>query len=215
MSDLLRDFTLLKFDLQQKAAFQQLKDVSANEPVLHLYRQGSKLELHTNACTSGFGAILLQQGEDEKFYPIHYWSKKTSVLEEKYCSYELEVLAVVEALKKFHIYLLGTKFKIYTDCSAFTKTLDKKELSPKFSRWHLFLQEFEYELEHQPAKQMQHVDTLSRYPIMSITHDGLTHKIITAQDNDEHIKTLKNLLQDGKTNEYVLKNNVLFKIINP
>ena len=61
---------------------------------------------------------------------------------------------------------------------------------------------------------MQHIDALSRYSIMSITHDELTHKIITAQDNDEHIKTLKNLLQDGKTNEYVLKNNVLFKIIN-
>ena len=52
-------------------------------------------------------------------------------LEEKFCRYELEVLAMIEALKKFRNYLLGTKFKIYTDCSAFMKTLDKKELSPK------------------------------------------------------------------------------------
>ena len=90
--------------------------------------------MHTDACKSGFGAILLQQGEDEKFHPIHYWSKKTSALEEKYCNYELEVLAVIEALKKFWNYFLGTKFKIYTDCSAFTKTEDKKELSPKVAR---------------------------------------------------------------------------------
>ena len=135
LSDLLRDSTPFKFGLEQKAAFQQLNNISAKKkPVFHLYRQGSKLELHTNACNSGFGAILLRQGEDENFHPIHYWSKKTSVFEEKYCSYELEVLAVIEALRKFHNYLLGTKFKIYTDCSGFMKTLDKKELSPKVSR---------------------------------------------------------------------------------
>ena len=49
---------------------------------------------------------------------------------------------------------------------------------------------------------------------MSITNDELTHRIIIAQDNVERIKTLKIILQDGKTNEYVLKNIVLFKINN-
>ncbi|GFU93725.1 transposon Tf2-6 polyprotein [Trichonephila clavipes] len=44
----------------------------------------------------------------------------------KYSSYELEVLAVVNALKKFRTYLLGNHFKIITDCSAFQKTMDKK-----------------------------------------------------------------------------------------
>ena len=61
---------------------------------------------------------------------------------------------------------------------------------------------------------MQHVDASSRYTIMSITNDELTHRIIIAQDNVERIKTLKIILQDGKTNEYVLKNIVLFKINN-
>ena len=61
---------------------------------------------------------------------------------------------------------------------------------------------------------MQHVDVLNRCPIMFIIHDELTHRIITEQKNDKYIKTLKNLLQDGKTNEYILKNNFLFKIIN-
>ena len=42
----------------------------------------------------------------------------------------------------------------------------------------------------------------------------MMNSLITAQNNDEYIKTLKNLSQDGKTNEYILKNNVLFKIIN-
>ncbi|GFW08687.1 hypothetical protein TNCV_2777051 [Trichonephila clavipes] len=49
------------------------------------------------------GAVLLQQSKDGRFYPIHYMSKKTSIQEEKLCSYELEVLAVIEALKNFEI----------------------------------------------------------------------------------------------------------------
>ncbi|GFT90541.1 transposon Ty3-I Gag-Pol polyprotein [Trichonephila clavipes] len=57
-------------------------------------------------------------------------SKKTSDHERKYTSFELEVLAVVEALKKFRIYVLGTSFKIITDCDALVKTLSKKELNP-------------------------------------------------------------------------------------
>ncbi|GFV46146.1 uncharacterized protein TNCV_1257021 [Trichonephila clavipes] len=69
--------------------------------------EGAKLELHTDACKLGLGAVLLQQSEDGRFYPIHYMSKKTSIQEEKLCSYELEVLAVIEALKKFRNYLLG------------------------------------------------------------------------------------------------------------
>ena len=121
---------------------------------------------------------------------------------------------MIEALKKFRNYLLGNKFKIYTDCSAFTKTLDKKELSPKVARWYIFLQEFDYKLEHRSAKRMQHVDALSRYPVMSITYDELTHKIITAQESDEYVKTLKILLQNGQTDEYVLNNNILFKVVD-
>ncbi|XP_011693094.1 PREDICTED: uncharacterized protein LOC105453089 [Wasmannia auropunctata] len=52
-------------------------------------------------------------------YIQYFMSKKTSEQERKYSSYKLEVLAVVEALKKFQVYLLGKTFKIITDCAAF------------------------------------------------------------------------------------------------
>ncbi|GFW22550.1 retrovirus-related Pol polyprotein from transposon 297 [Trichonephila clavipes] len=204
LSDLLRGTNPFEFGHAQKIAFQNLKNALSNAPVLHLFKEGAKLELHTDACKLGLGAVLLQQGEDGHFYPIHYMSKKTSIQEEKLCSYELEVLAVIEALKKFRNYLLGRKFRIQTDCAAFAKTLDKKELSPKMARWSIFLTDFDYEVVHRPAKQTQHVDALSRHPVMLVTSDELTYKIVNAQESDEYIRTIKKLLQVGKTSEFIV-----------
>ncbi|GFX28313.1 transposon Tf2-8 polyprotein [Trichonephila clavipes] len=183
-------------------------------PVLHIFKQGAKLELHTDASKFGYGAILLQQSDDNKLHPVHYFSKKTPPQEEKYSSYELEVLAVIESLKKFRNYLVGNKFKIVTGCSAFQKTMSKKQLTPKIARWALFLEDFNYEIIHRPGKQMGHVDCLSRYPVMSITYDEITTKLANCQRNDEYINSLKTLLENKQINDFVVKNDVLYKIEN-
>jgi len=52
--------------------------------------------------------------------------------EEKYSSCELEVLAIVNALKKWRVYLLG---KPFTDCNAFAMTIKKDDLPLRVSRW--------------------------------------------------------------------------------
>ncbi|GBM37972.1 Transposon Tf2-9 polyprotein [Araneus ventricosus] len=141
-------------------------------------------------------------------------SKKTSPQEEKYSSYELEVLAIIEALKKFRNYLVGSKFRIITDCSAFQKTMSKTQLTPKIARWALFLEDFNYEIVHRPGKQMKHVDCLSRYPIMLVTHDEITSRIVNCQQSDEYISSIKQLLENKQINDFVLKNNILYKIVN-
>ncbi|GFY30430.1 transposon Ty3-G Gag-Pol polyprotein [Trichonephila clavipes] len=84
-----------------------------------------------DACKLGLDAVRLQQGADGRFYPIHYMSKKTSIQEEKLCSYELEVLAVIEALKKFRNYLLGRKFRIQTDYAAICENTRKEGINTK------------------------------------------------------------------------------------
>ena len=89
--------------------------------------------MHTDASSYAFGSVLLQLGDDGKMHPIQYMSKKTNAQQEKYTSYDLEMLAVIESLKKFRNYLLGTKFKIYTDCAAFQQTMSKKDLTPKIA----------------------------------------------------------------------------------
>ncbi|GFY22876.1 transposon Tf2-8 polyprotein [Trichonephila clavipes] len=212
LSDLLRGTNPLEFGHAQKVAFQNLKNALSREPVLHLFKEGAKLELHTDACKLGLGAVLLQQGEDGRFYPTHYMSKKTLVQEDKLCSSEQEVLVVIKVLKKFRNYLLIRKFRIQTDCVEFAKTLDKKELTSKIARWSICLADYNYEIVHRPVKQMQHVDALSRHPVMLVTSDELTYKIVNAQESDEYIRTIKKLLPESKTSELILSNKVLFQI---
>ncbi|CAK1594959.1 unnamed protein product [Parnassius mnemosyne] len=99
---------------------------------------------------------------------MHYMSNKTTPAERKYHSYYLEILAIVAAIKKVRVYLLGINFKIVTDCSAFTMTLQKKDLPPKIAHWGLLLEEYDYKIEHRPGTRMRHADALSRYHICMI-----------------------------------------------
>ncbi|GFV99425.1 retrovirus-related Pol polyprotein from transposon 17.6 [Trichonephila clavipes] len=124
--------------LNKKEAFEKLKKIMSEGPILHLYKYGRKTELHTDACKQGYGAILLQEAEDGKLHPVYYMSKKTNTAEEKYDSYELE-----------HF-----------------RRLCKKELITRIARWALQLEEFDYEIEHRTGSRMKHVDALSRYPVM-------------------------------------------------
>ncbi|XP_055928750.1 uncharacterized protein LOC129959880 [Argiope bruennichi] len=212
LSDLLRNGVKFEFGPSQIKAFETLKRALSQDPVLHLYKPGSKLELHTDASKLGYGGILLQADDDDNLHPIAYMSKKTTPQEENLSSYELEVLAVIKALTKFRTYILRTKIKIVTDCSAFKQTITKKELIPKIARWVLFLEDFDYEIVHRSGSQMRHVDSLSRYPtVMTALCDDLTARVQVAHMSDEYIKKLKELCKDNNQVDFVVQNNILYK----
>ncbi|GFW35690.1 retrovirus-related Pol polyprotein from transposon 297 [Trichonephila clavipes] len=98
LSDLLRKDSLFQFYAEQQTAFQKLKYLLSQQPVLSIFNQNSPTEIHTDASIDGLGAVLLQKSiHDNQFHPVFYMSKKTSDHERKYTSFEIEVLAVVEA----------------------------------------------------------------------------------------------------------------------
>ncbi|GFT34017.1 transposon Tf2-6 polyprotein [Trichonephila clavipes] len=107
LSDLLRKDTPFNFDVKQKASFDELKRLLCQKPVLGIYRQNCETEIHTDASIDELAAVLLQRSpDDNSLHPIYYISRKMSETERKYTSYELEVLAIIEALKKFKVYIL-------------------------------------------------------------------------------------------------------------
>ncbi|GBL86854.1 Retrovirus-related Pol polyprotein from transposon 17.6 [Araneus ventricosus] len=135
-SDLLKKNSNFSFGLKQHKSFNELKQILSKEPVLCLYNPKSETEIHTDASIDSFGACLLEKSiVDNDLHPVYYTSRKTSDTDRKYSSYELEVMAVIEALKKFRPYVLGIPFKIVTDCIAFKQTMSKKDISSKIARW--------------------------------------------------------------------------------
>ncbi|GFU49934.1 retrovirus-related Pol polyprotein from transposon 297 [Trichonephila clavipes] len=205
LSDLLRKDTLFNFDVKQKASFDELKRLLCQKPVLGIYRQNCETEIHTDASIDGLAAVLLQRfPDDNSLHPIYYMSRKTSETERKYTSYELEVLAIIEALKKFKVYILGMPFKIITDCNAFTKTMSKKDLNTRIARWALNLQDYDYTILHRSGSQMAHVDALSR--IQSGKQEGFLHPLVKDDIplNTYHIDHLGPLATSSKNYKFIL-----------
>ncbi|XP_037958831.1 uncharacterized protein LOC119688217 [Teleopsis dalmanni] len=94
----------------------QLKNALLTAPVLKLFDPSAYTEIHTDASMYGYGAVLLPRDKnDNQLHHVQFMSHKMQAHQQKYHSYELEVLALEEALKKWRIYVLGTKFKITTD----------------------------------------------------------------------------------------------------
>lgn len=217
LTNLLKSNVNFHFGEEEKFAFTKLKTILSNGPVLKLYRLQAETELHTDASMYGFGAILLQRdSDDNKFYPVYFASGKTTPAESRYSSYELEVLAIVKALRKFRVYLLGISFKIVTDCQAFTLTMRKRDLCVRVARWALLLEEFNYKIEHRAGNSLKHVDALSRNPLPACMlvdecEDSIITRIRKAQCEDESLKPIFEAANVKQLSGFVVRNGLLFK----
>ena len=97
--------------------FDQLKARVTAEPVLAHANLRDQFELEVDASGYVVGAILLQQKEDGKKHPIGYYSATLNEAQRNYNIYDLELLAIVMALKNWRPLLAGSLHKIiiYSD----------------------------------------------------------------------------------------------------
>jgi ribonuclease HI len=217
LTELLKDGSKFTFGKKQEHAFDQLKLALSDGPILRLYCPTAETELHTDASALGCGAILLQRdSEDRLFHPIYYASGKTTSTEAKYDSYRLEVLAVVKALKKFRVYLIGISFTIITDCKAFMQTMKKRDICPQIARWALYLEEFQYSIVHRPGNNIRHVDALSRHPLPAAMlieecRDDILPRLRQNQLGDEELRKIEKKVEQGQTDGFVIANGLLCK----
>lgn len=189
-----------------------------NRPVLVFFDPNQPTELHTDASALGYGAILFQRINGQ-LHVVAYYSQSTKLHEEKYHSYELETLAVVNAVKNFRNYLLGIRFTIVTDCNALKATKEKKDLLSRVARWWIYLQDFEFNIIYRKGKTMQHADYLSRnppqktcYQLNSLSENWLNIEQYSDVDCIEIIEKIKGGDLDT-TSQYVINNGLLYRKI--
>ena len=102
----------MKFEWTSRCeeSFQQLKYLLTNAPVLKVADPGNYFVVCTDACSQGLGGVLIQDN-----HVICYESRKMKEHEKNYVTHDLELAAIVHALKMWRHYLMGRKFELRTD----------------------------------------------------------------------------------------------------
>lgn len=98
--------------------FEYLKKALTSKLVLSAFHPRCTTVIHTDASERGLGGALLQVDEQGTERPIAFYSRKLLPREQNYTVTEKECLAVVDTVKHFQVYLLGSRFDIVTDHRA-------------------------------------------------------------------------------------------------
>ncbi|GJS77829.1 reverse transcriptase domain-containing protein [Tanacetum coccineum] len=141
----------------QEEAFQTLKNNLCDAPILTLPDRMEDFVVYYDASNQGLGCVLTQRGK-----VIAYASRQLKTHEKNYTTHDLELGAVVFALKTWRHYLYGTKSVIYTDHKSLQHIFDQKELNMRQRRWIELFSDYECEIRYNPGKVNVVVDALSR-----------------------------------------------------
>ncbi|KAJ0565465.1 putative nucleotidyltransferase, Ribonuclease H [Helianthus annuus] len=104
---------------KQQESFDILKQKLSNAPVLTLPEGTEEFVVYCDASHTGMGCVLMQKGK-----VIAYASRQLKVHEKNYTTHDLELGAVVFALKLWRHYLYGIKFVIYSDHKSLQHLFD-------------------------------------------------------------------------------------------
>ncbi|GBB91667.1 hypothetical protein RclHR1_19010001 [Rhizophagus clarus] len=162
LNKLLRKGTVYQWTAEQDKAFNALKECLVTSPILAFPNFNKQFILFTDASILGLGAILSQLDEKNQEHVIAYASRTLNKAEKNYTATELECLAVVWAIKHFHAYVYGQKFKLITDHLALKYLFNTTIPAGRTARWILKLQVYDFETIHRAGKKHSNVDSLSR-----------------------------------------------------
>ena len=153
----------IKWDSRCQQAFDDLKTLCTTAPILAYADFTKPFKLHTDACGTGLGAVLYQTREDGTKAVIAYASRSLNQAESHYLAHKLEFLtpkwAVVE---KFHEYLYGSTFDMYTDNNPLTYVLTTAKLDAASHCWVARLANYNFRLHYRAGKTNIDADALSR-----------------------------------------------------
>nr|GEW19652.1 putative reverse transcriptase domain-containing protein [Tanacetum cinerariifolium] len=130
-----------------KSEFWIPKDKLCSAPVLALPQGAENFIVYCDASHKSLGAVLMQNKK-----VIAYASRQLKIHEKNYTAHDLELGAVVFALKIWRHYLYGNKYTVFTDHKSLQHILDQKELSTRQRHWLELLSDYDYEIRYHLGK---------------------------------------------------------------
>ena len=161
---------------EQSAAFQKAKSQLASDLLLTHFDPSKKIVLSCDASPYGIGAVLSHMYEDGSDRPIAFASRSLAPAEKNYSQIEKEGLAVVWGVRKFHQFLFGREFVIYSDHKPLQFLFSERKSVPtmassRIQRWALTLSAYKYQLVFRAGKEQGNSDGLSRLPLSDTPDD--------------------------------------------
>jgi hypothetical protein len=157
MTALLAKKVEFKWTQKCQDAFEELKEKLTTAPVLVLPDVHKPFSVYCDASYTGLGCVLMQEGR-----VVAYSSRQLKIYERNYPTHDLELTAVVHALKTWRHYLYGQKCDVYTNHKSLKYIFTQSELNMRQRRWLELIKDYELEIQYHPGKANVIADALSR-----------------------------------------------------
>ena len=167
-----------------------------------------------DASKQGSGAVLMQDGG-----VIAYASRKLKKHEELYVTHDLELAAVMLALKLWRHYLVGRSFELKTDHQSLKHLFTQRDLNARQRRWSEFMSEYNFGIPYIKGKENVVIDALSRRPcifsLVTLKFNLREHVLAQLQRDSWYLKVTSNLQRrrqlDPKYEGYSLETDGLLR----
>ena len=145
-------------------SFKELKQRLVSAPILAIPTSSRGLVVYSDASKCGLGCVLMQNGRI-----IAYASRQSKDYEKNYPTHDLELAAVVFALKIWRHYLYGERCEIYTNHKSLKYFFTQKELNMRQRRWLELEKDYDCAINYHPGTSNVVADALSRKSSSSIS----------------------------------------------
>ncbi|GJT26510.1 putative nucleotidyltransferase, ribonuclease H [Tanacetum coccineum] len=142
---------------EREKSFEELKQCLVSSPILTLPSGSGGFQIYSDASKKGLGCVLMQHGK-----VIAYASRQLKPYEVNYPTHDLELAAVVFALKIWRHYLYGESCDIFTDHKSLKYIFTQRELNMRQRRWLELLKDYDTNIQYHPGKANVVADALSR-----------------------------------------------------
>ena len=157
--------TLVNWTSECQVAFEYLKHLCSQTPILAYADYKKPFQLHTDTIESGLGAVLYQEQADGTKSVIAYASWTLWWSKWNYDAHKLEFLALKWSVtERFHEYLYGGHFEVYTDNNPLTYVLTTAKLDVTGQQWVASLANYNFRIFYKSGKLNVEADALSCIP---------------------------------------------------
>ena len=191
-------------------------------PIFTQPTYGKEYVIFSDVSLNGLGCVLMQESK-----VVAYASRQLKLHEKNYPTHDLELAAIVFALKIWRHYLYGEKCFIYTDHKSLKYLPSQRELNLRQHRWMELIKDYNCMIDYHPGKANVVADALSRKLMqmlqalnahLSLLDDGtvvaeliarpeMLNRVLEAQKRDENISAMVSQIGNDKETEFTVNEN--------